>query len=638
MLSLHSFLLRKIIATSIVLFLSANIVNAKEEGAIIVQNVNVSYVDNSEIYHADFVLKNTTSHIQSNLYVGLEFWNKETKRLVDSHVIDNKTELKQGQAIEEVLDYSLAQYPPGEYDVLVAVGNKTGAAFVWQKLGSFKRKKGAKNIILSDCYLRIISTDGEIHTAHLMDTVQLQKGDSLQLTCTAYSHLNKKVVLTPRIIDRKFTFSNDVLANVVQKNEKIVLDSGESKDFIVTIPVSDSTISHAIQVHFESNEAHVMPVYLRYMSNGEFVIISDVQVDKLNYSAGDVANVKATIWSSQNIFLHDDVAIVIGVKSSNGTDCVENKKVTLPQIENAKNLNIFDFPVQINADCTSPLKISAQMMGVENFRLKNFAGVVGAKDVDKTKKSMPGNVMNDDAHNVSNQRVLLKLILAVVGLALVAVLVVAFKMYKSVRGGMLGIIIFGASISLMGSLSTNIVFAQGGGGGPPGSGHSGTRTNYYGGGPGPTGGPMSGPGGAEYKYVPNNGPQDASGWYTKSPTGKWYPINSGTGTIRVNNNCGDGIKQAWSWAGFNFGEECDDGNNIDGDGCSSTCKIETTSVVCGNNIVEAGEQCDDGNTENGDGCSSTCQTEVAQSICGNGIVETGEECDDGNNDQTDECL
>jgi cysteine-rich repeat protein len=31
------------------------------------------------------------------------------------------------------------------------------------------------------------------------------------------------------------------------------------------------------------------------------------------------------------------------------------------------------------------------------------------------------------------------------------------------------------------------------------------------------------------------------------------------------------------------------------------------SPVCGNNAVETGEQCDDGNTMNGDACSSTCQ-------------------------------
>jgi len=34
---------------------------------------------------------------------------------------------------------------------------------------------------------------------------------------------------------------------------------------------------------------------------------------------------------------------------------------------------------------------------------------------------------------------------------------------------------------------------------------------------------------------------------------------------------------------------------------------------CGNGIVEAGEQCDDGNIANGDGCSATCQSEVPPS-------------------------
>jgi len=35
------------------------------------------------------------------------------------------------------------------------------------------------------------------------------------------------------------------------------------------------------------------------------------------------------------------------------------------------------------------------------------------------------------------------------------------------------------------------------------------------------------------------------------------------------------------------------------------------SYVCGNGILEPGEQCDDGNRVNGDGCSSSCQKEIA---------------------------
>jgi len=50
------------------------------------------------------------------------------------------------------------------------------------------------------------------------------------------------------------------------------------------------------------------------------------------------------------------------------------------------------------------------------------------------------------------------------------------------------------------------------------------------------------------------------------------------------------------------GEECDDGNQVDGDGCDTNC----TLTRCGNGIVTAGEECDDGNLRRGDGCSPTC--------------------------------
>jgi TonB family protein len=45
--------------------------------------------------------------------------------------------------------------------------------------------------------------------------------------------------------------------------------------------------------------------------------------------------------------------------------------------------------------------------------------------------------------------------------------------------------------------------------------------------------------------------------------------------------------------------------------CTENCgDAPPADPVCGNGSVEAGEQCDDGNTADGDGCSSTCRIEV----------------------------
>jgi cysteine-rich repeat protein len=59
-------------------------------------------------------------------------------------------------------------------------------------------------------------------------------------------------------------------------------------------------------------------------------------------------------------------------------------------------------------------------------------------------------------------------------------------------------------------------------------------------------------------------------------------------------------------------EECDDGGNESGDGCSAACRVEE----CGNAVRDVGEECDDGNTTALDGCSATCALEY----CGDGVV------------------
>eukprot|EP00434_Breviolum_minutum_P015683 symbB.v1.2.013816.t1/scaffold984.1/size146690/7 len=131
-------------------------------------------------------------------------------------------------------------------------------------------------------------------------------------------------------------------------------------------------------------------------------------------------------------------------------------------------------------------------------------------------------------------------------------------------------------------------------------------------------------------------------------------------------------------------EQCDDGNNLAGDGCDPSCVIEpgwicvsqasevnTTALrcepVCGDGLLVVGEACDDGNQNSGDGCSQSCKVEsgfvclpedlltksevatgppfaaqnrtVCTPICGDGLVllTFGESCDDSNRIPGDGC-
>ncbi|HEX7702045.1 MAG TPA: DUF4215 domain-containing protein, partial [Kofleriaceae bacterium] len=90
--------------------------------------------------------------------------------------------------------------------------------------------------------------------------------------------------------------------------------------------------------------------------------------------------------------------------------------------------------------------------------------------------------------------------------------------------------------------------------------------------------------------------------------------------VCISNSCGNGVVDP--------GETCDDGNILNGDGCSADCKSKES---CGDGVLntDAGEVCDDNNNIDGDGCSANCKS---LETCGNGIVDSakGEVCDDGN--------
>ncbi len=116
--------------------------------------------------------------------------------------------------------------------------------------------------------------------------------------------------------------------------------------------------------------------------------------------------------------------------------------------------------------------------------------------------------------------------------------------------------------------------------------------------------------------------------------------------------CGDGLKRG--------AEVCDQGNVVNGDGCSSLCTLESgwtctaaspsvCTPICGDGLKRGSEACDQGNVVAGDGCSATCTVEanwtcngasptVCTPICGNGVRQTPiESCDDGNVVANDGC-
>ena len=121
------------------------------------------------------------------------------------------------------------------------------------------------------------------------------------------------------------------------------------------------------------------------------------------------------------------------------------------------------------------------------------------------------------------------------------------------------------------------------------------------------------------------------------------PEPCGNGAVEAPEQCDDGQETklcdddctlpACGDANVNHsaGEQCDDGNVDNTDGCLESCYAAT----CTDGYLQVGvEACDDGNDNDADGCTNAC----ALATCGDGIVHVGaEQCDDGNDVDGDGC-
>src|SRR5690606_27408503 len=109
--------------------------------------------------------------------------------------------------------------------------------------------------------------------------------------------------------------------------------------------------------------------------------------------------------------------------------------------------------------------------------------------------------------------------------------------------------------------------------------------------------------------------------------------------------CGNGVVEG--------SEQCDDGNEVDDDGCTRECEFTCTeNIHCADDDVCDGAEvcntethtCEEG-TPAADGTACETETGVVCFMggcitpeCGNSVVEPGEQCDDGmNGDDDDGC-
>lgn len=114
---------------------------------------------------------------------------------------------------------------------------------------------------------------------------------------------------------------------------------------------------------------------------------------------------------------------------------------------------------------------------------------------------------------------------------------------------------------------------------------------------------------------------------------------TGHGELATAGATTDGLDDIVSPGGASTGSGGETSSGSSGSGASGADDVGVPSSYCGDGIKdrEKGEECDDGNFEDDDGCPSD-QGGCKLATCGDGFVWVGEEdCEDGNPDDLDDC-
>jgi MYXO-CTERM domain-containing protein len=102
----------------------------------------------------------------------------------------------------------------------------------------------------------------------------------------------------------------------------------------------------------------------------------------------------------------------------------------------------------------------------------------------------------------------------------------------------------------------------------------------------------------------------------------WACIEPAGGASECTPGCGDGLIDVAA------GEECDEGIDNDDtapDACRDSCRI----AHCGDTVVDTGEECDLGEVANASRTSNGCRPDCRMAFCGDGLLDDGEYCDEG---------
>jgi hypothetical protein len=316
---------------------------------------------------------------------------KETasgKFLSDKYIYPETLSLNANTTLNKSIVYTAPSTLTGDYSLLVTVENSSGIPLGLGIAGKVKLVSTVNTVeILPDtCYLSVVGEKGNIKYS-LTQGVDIEKSESLSLTCTAVNPSKVTISAVPTYETHYRTLSGDTVAQEGGDVTSISFNAGEKKTISLNLPKSTKPQAYDIKVALSSNGILSNSVVVHYVLHGVSATIQNLSLDKDYYNNKDIAKISFLWFSSADNFpgsrlvatSQSEITLVAKITNDKQKNCVN------PINQILSKTNLVELSVPVIANCNNP-QVSIELKDTNGNTLdqKNFSFLSTSQPVSKS--------------------------------------------------------------------------------------------------------------------------------------------------------------------------------------------------------------------------------------------------------------
>ncbi|MDE2030641.1 MAG: hypothetical protein KGI58_00020 [Patescibacteria group bacterium] len=332
--------------------------------SVVVADVNITDAkiisQKNNIFNITFTITNGKG-LQSGVKYGVKLIKDGTSYVADEEVYDKSLTLNENSTVNINITYIAPNELSGDYDMYIASNNESSFPFGIAYLGKVKLVASTKSILISNdsCYLQV---QGEKSSNHytLTQGVDINKNESLILTCTAINGSDSPLSLIPTFETRYFSSYGKVATQTGGDTNAITFTKNEKKTFSLVLPKGDIPQFYNLKFTLKNNDTSSNAVYVNYIIDGVNATIQKLSLDKDYYKSGDKGEMSVLLSASSGQFGRSTIrpsntppAIYIqtSIVDNKGNECINPIDHIL--IRDFKN-PITVIPFEIKSSCFNP--------------------------------------------------------------------------------------------------------------------------------------------------------------------------------------------------------------------------------------------------------------------------------------------